>query len=192
MQFIKWIFQLVYYYEKDKADGKPYWLDPAYIGLVVSIAAVELAKYAGVTLNPDLQLKIVGVITGIGALVSPHTGIVAKAEGEAGMWEQGSTQPDEFESGAGTKIMEGLVADYPEDFQKAVDDLINNWEGGYVFDPNDAGGMTKYGISQRSYPTLDIKDLSRDEAIAIYFRDFWQKYKLRYGHRRSSNAREGL
>jgi len=28
--------------------------------------------------SADLQLKIVGTITGIGALVSPHTGIVAK------------------------------------------------------------------------------------------------------------------
>ena len=76
MQFIKWIFKLVYYYEKDKAGGKPYWQDPACIGLAVSIAATELAKYAGVNLDSDLQLKIVGVITGIGALVSPHTGIV--------------------------------------------------------------------------------------------------------------------
>ena len=67
---------------------------------------------------------------------------------------------------------------YPEDFQKAVDDLIDNWEGGYVFDPNDPGGMTKYGICARSYPTLDIKNLSRDQAVAIYYRDFWQKYKL--------------
>ncbi|MGO8945431.1 MAG: glycosyl hydrolase 108 family protein [Syntrophobacteraceae bacterium] len=67
---------------------------------------------------------------------------------------------------------------YPDDFQKAVDDLIDNWEGGYVFDPDDPGGMTKYGISARSYPTVDIKSLTRDDAIAIYYRDFWQKYKL--------------
>jgi hypothetical protein len=76
MQFIKWLFQLIFYYEKDRAAGKPYWLDPACIGLVVSIAATELAKYAGVAVDGDLQLKIVGVITGIGALVSPQTGVV--------------------------------------------------------------------------------------------------------------------
>ena len=78
MQFIKWIFQLIIVYDKDKAAGKPYWRDPAAIGLVVSILATELAKYAGIAVDADLQLKIVGTITGIGALVSPHTGIMAK------------------------------------------------------------------------------------------------------------------
>ncbi len=67
---------------------------------------------------------------------------------------------------------------YPEDFQKAVDDLIDNWEGGFVDDPEDPGGMTKYGICARSYPAVDIRNLTRDDAVAIYFRDFWQKYHL--------------
>jgi len=71
-----------------------------------------------------------------------------------------------------------MMADYPEDFQKAVDDLIDHWEGGYVFDPDDPGGMTKYGISKRSYPMLDIKSLTRDQAVAIYYRDYWEKYHL--------------
>jgi len=78
MQFVRWIFQLIVYYEKDRAAGKPYWLDPAFVGLVVSIMGTELAKYAGLTIDADLQLKIVGVVTGIGALVSPHTGVVQK------------------------------------------------------------------------------------------------------------------
>ncbi|MGA3113495.1 MAG: hypothetical protein ABSF90_03575 [Syntrophobacteraceae bacterium] len=76
MEIIKWFFNLIFYYEKDKAAGKPYWYDPAVIALVVSSAATEYAKYCGVIVSPDLQLKIVGTITGIGALVSPHTGVV--------------------------------------------------------------------------------------------------------------------
>ncbi len=70
------------------------------------------------------------------------------------------------------------MADYPEEFAKAANDLLDNWEGGYVDDPADPGGETNFGISKRSYPDLDIKALTRDEAIAIYYRDFWQKYKL--------------
>jgi lysozyme family protein len=62
---------------------------------------------------------------------------------------------------------------YPDDFIAAVNDLIDNWEGGYVDDPADPGGETKYGISKRSYPNEDIKNLTRDRAIAIYYRDFW-------------------
>lgn len=58
------------------------------------------------------------------------------------------------------------------DFHKEIDRVLGN-EGGYVFDPADPGGETKWGISKRSYPALDIKNLTRDQAIAIYYRDFW-------------------
>ncbi|MEQ9566685.1 MAG: glycosyl hydrolase 108 family protein, partial [Pseudomonadales bacterium] len=34
---------------------------------------------------------------------------------------------------------------------------------------------TKYGISKRSYPHLDIKNLTVEEAKAIYLKDFWEK-----------------
>ncbi|CDL79744.1 glycoside hydrolase family 108 protein [Xenorhabdus cabanillasii] len=47
-------------------------------------------------------------------------------------------------------------------------------EGGYVNDPHDRGGETQYGISKRSYPHLDIRALTQDDATAIYYRDFWQ------------------
>lgn len=46
-------------------------------------------------------------------------------------------------------------------------------EGGYVFNSNDPGGETRWGISKRSYPAVDIKSLTREGAKAIYFRDFW-------------------
>jgi lysozyme family protein len=42
-----------------------------------------------------------------------------------------------------------------------------------VNDPNDPGGETKFGISKRSYPNLDIANLTVDDAQAIYQRDYW-------------------
>lgn len=54
-------------------------------------------------------------------------------------------------------------------------DRVLSHEGGYVNDPRDPGGETKWGISKRSYPQLDIKGLTRDDAKAIYERDFWQR-----------------
>lgn len=54
--------------------------------------------------------------------------------------------------------------------------LIGN-EGGYVNHPSDPGGETNWGISKRSYPTVDIKNLTLDGAKAIYKRDFWDKLK---------------
>ena len=61
-------------------------------------------------------------------------------------------------------------------FTKAVIHLLK-LEGGYVNDPNDAGGETKYGISKRQYPHLDIVNLTTADAIAIYHRDYWLAYQ---------------
>jgi len=46
-------------------------------------------------------------------------------------------------------------------------------EGGYGIDPNDPGGETNFGISKKSYPNVDIKALTKEQAKAIYLRDFW-------------------
>lgn len=58
-------------------------------------------------------------------------------------------------------------------FDTAFDRLMGH-EGGYSNDPRDPGGETNWGISKRSYPSVDIKALTRDGAKAIYLRDFWQ------------------
>ena len=47
-------------------------------------------------------------------------------------------------------------------------------EGGYVNNPRDPGGETKFGISKRSYPELDIENLTMRRRRAIYRRDFWE------------------
>ena len=65
-------------------------------------------------------------------------------------------------------------------FDTVFDRTIGH-EGGYVNDPQDPGGETKWGISKRSYPNVDIKNLSRDAAKAIYFRDFWEPC-AKYAH----------
>ena len=57
-------------------------------------------------------------------------------------------------------------------FDEAFDLLIGH-EGRYVNHPSDPGGETKFGISKRAYPALDIKALTLDEAKAIYRRDYW-------------------
>lgn len=50
---------------------------------------------------------------------------------------------------------------------------LMKYEGGYVNDPDDPGGETKFGISKRSYPRLDIKNLTEDQAAEIYHRDYY-------------------
>lgn len=59
-------------------------------------------------------------------------------------------------------------------FLTAINRVLSH-EGGYVNDKDDPGGETKWGISKRSYPSVSIKELTRNQAIAIYYRDFWLK-----------------
>jgi lysozyme family protein len=48
-------------------------------------------------------------------------------------------------------------------------------EGGLVNNRADPGGLTKYGLSQRSYPSLNIAALTLDEARQVYLVDFWNR-----------------
>lgn len=63
-------------------------------------------------------------------------------------------------------------------FSEALEDTLSH-EGGYVFDPDDLGGETNWGITARQYPDLDIKNLTRAEAILIYYNDYWVKARCR-------------
>ena len=46
-------------------------------------------------------------------------------------------------------------------------------EGGYSNNPKDPGGETKFGISKRFHPYLDIKSLTIEQAHDIYLREYW-------------------
>ena len=56
-------------------------------------------------------------------------------------------------------------------------DILLHFEGGYVNDKYDKGGETKYGISKRAYPDLDIENLTIEDAKNIYYKDYWLKAK---------------
>ena len=73
-------------------------------------------------------------------------------------------------------------------FDKAFDLLIGH-EGSYTDLRSDPGNWTggkvglgvlkgtKYGIAANSYPNLDIKNLTLNQAKTIYKRDYWDKIK---------------
>lgn len=62
------------------------------------------------------------------------------------------------------------------DFDRALAFTLK-WEGGLVDDPRDPGGITKFGISLRSYPQfgkMGIRSLTKEAAAEIYRRDYWE------------------
>lgn len=63
-------------------------------------------------------------------------------------------------------------------FEQAIVKTLAH-EGGAKFteDPSDRGGATKYGISQRAYPYLDIRTLTESQARELYKRDYWDRIR---------------
>uniref|UniRef100_UPI00300B3D77 glycosyl hydrolase 108 family protein n=1 Tax=Acinetobacter higginsii TaxID=70347 RepID=UPI00300B3D77 len=71
-------------------------------------------------------------------------------------------------------------------FDKAFDRLIGH-EAGYSSDKRDPGNWTggkvgigvlkgtKFGIAANTYPNLDIKNLTIEQAKQIYKKDWWDK-----------------
>lgn len=59
-----------------------------------------------------------------------------------------------------------------EDFLRAVE-VVFKHEGGYVNHKDDRGGETNFGIASHAYPELDIKNLTKQKAKEIYYRDYW-------------------
>jgi len=66
---------------------------------------------------------------------------------------------------------------YPKIFEDCVEIILEH-EGGWVNHPNDPGGETNMGITKRNYPNEDIKNLTKDKAIHIYYKDYWLPMNL--------------
>ena len=61
-------------------------------------------------------------------------------------------------------------------FDEIIEKVLEH-EGGYVNDPTDRGGETKYGITKKFYPSIDIKNLTKEQAKKIYHQDYWRPGK---------------
>lgn len=58
------------------------------------------------------------------------------------------------------------------EFENCVAEVLGE-EGGYVNNPADPGGETKWGISKRAFPNVDIANLTREAASALYKTHYW-------------------
>lgn len=66
------------------------------------------------------------------------------------------------------------------DKEKIILKTIMEFEGGDKLHqvPGDAGGLTRYGIAQTANPGVDIANLTLNQAIEIYDKNYWQPLKL--------------
>ncbi len=70
-------------------------------------------------------------------------------------------------------------------FEKVVEKILKA-EGGFVDDPDDLGGITNMGITIASYAGYlgrdvtreEMQDLSKEDAVKFYKKDFWDKHSV--------------
>jgi lysozyme family protein len=61
-----------------------------------------------------------------------------------------------------------------EDIFNDMFNYVMTWEGrSFVDDKDDLGGRTKFGITQRWFPNLDIENLTEMEAAEIYYNHYF-------------------
>jgi lysozyme family protein len=64
------------------------------------------------------------------------------------------------------------------DFERAIPIILkleggDQPDGGYVNNPHDPGGETKFGIAKKYNPNVDIQNLTRAQATEIYRTKYW-------------------
>lgn len=65
-----------------------------------------------------------------------------------------------------------------ENFERAARFTMAHEGGAKISDhAADPGGLTKYGISQKAYPGLDIRALTEERALDLYCHDYWDKIR---------------
>lgn len=62
-------------------------------------------------------------------------------------------------------------------FEKSMNTIFRA-EGGYVNDPFDSGGETKYGVSKNNNPDIDVKNITRADAENIAYDRYYKKYGI--------------
>lgn len=64
------------------------------------------------------------------------------------------------------------------DFDKLFEELILHEGTALTDDPDDRGGLTKFGISKEANPDIDVANLTLDKAKEIYKERYWNKFKI--------------
>jgi lysozyme family protein len=60
-------------------------------------------------------------------------------------------------------------------FAQAFDFVVSKAiEGGDTNDPDDPGGLTRFGIAQNKHPNVDVASLTLDGAREIYRWEYWE------------------
>ena len=77
-----------------------------------------------------------------------------------------------YGEGFSKEFIDEMVND--AEFYHIINDYLIPNEGGYNNDKDDSGGETNMGISKNTYPNEDIKNLTRERANAIFYKNYYK------------------
>lgn len=90
----------------------------------------------------------------------------------------GPCTPPQFSNHFPNKILTtGRYAAIDPAFEKAMITVFRT-EGECVNDPDDSGGYTCYGVSQRNNPEIDVRNITRADAEDIAYRKYYTNYNI--------------
>ena len=89
--------------------------------------------------------------------------------------EENEIDYSKYGEGISKDMVDNMLADTR--FQNIINKTEKN-EGGYASVNDDLGGETNMGISSKWYPNEDIKNMTKERARAILYRDFWTKNNI--------------
>ncbi len=65
-------------------------------------------------------------------------------------------------------------------FDRAIEVVLEHEGDSYTDNPADRGGPTKFGIAQHWNPDLDVKNLTRAQAIEVYWERYWHGHRYEF------------
>ncbi len=97
-------------------------------------------------------------------------------------FDEGNDERNENEANVSNKKESKECNIQDERFNKITKHIYNT-EGGFVDDPDDRGGRTNKGVTQRAFdaynkkhglPLKDVKDITEEEATEFYKKEYWE------------------
>ena len=192
--YLEWLDNYIIAYLVDLACEKLNWLTDWLFGHQEGTTDIEPQQAAKVAALLDVPVADLPVAARSVMAAAPSAKATSEAINERlnEWYEQYGIKPEtpdtaEVEPEAAPEVVPVVTPDKPDkkysDFDEAISFTLR-WEGGYVNHPDDPGGETNMGITKGALgaayanglvPHNSVKDLTREQAKAIYRAKYWDK-----------------
>lgn len=106
-----------------------------------------------------------------------NVSVTVSDEYNGNIWGKQCTPDKKNKTFANQIFTTGQYSTVDPAFEKSMNTIFRA-EGGYVNDPFDSGGETKYGVSKNNNPDIDVQNITRADAENIAYNRYYKKYGI--------------